>query len=453
MKTNMITGNPLKQITLFSIPIIVGNIFQQFYQVIDTLIVGRYVGVDALAALGVTGPIGFTLIGFAIGISTGFTVIVSQRFGANDDEGVRKSIAMTILATLFCSIALTLISYFATRPLLLLISTPENILDLSESYFKIIVYGIVSIMYYNTFSSILRAIGDSKTPLYFLILSSFLNVVGDYICVAILHWGVEGAAIATVFSQSFSAILSLIFIMKKYPEIWPQKEDWKYDGNMIKRLFAIGIPSGFHVSVISIGVLIVQANLNAFGSEAVAGFGVGVRIENLFVQSFVGFGAGLTTYCGQNIGAMQVDRVKEGVKKTLFLTSILAVINGIILYFFSANIAALFIDSHDSQVIQYTVTYTQTVGKFFVALTLIFIYRSSCQGLGSGAIPMFCAFEEIVFRVVAIIFIVPTFGYIGLCLASPFAWVATGLSVFVFYKILLKKIDKALSENKVLKIY
>jgi putative MATE family efflux protein len=308
-------------------------------------------------------------------------------------------------------------------------------------------------MYYNTFSSILRAIGDSKTPLYFLILSSFLNVVGDYICVAILHWGVEGAAIATVFSQSFSAILSLIFIMKKYPEIWPQKEDWKYDGNMIKRLFAIGIPSGFHVSVISIGVLIVQANLNAFGSEAVAGFGVGVRIENLFVQSFVGFGAGLTTYCGQNIGAMQVDRVKEGVKKTLFLTSILAVINGIILYFFSANIAALFIDSHDSQVIQYTVTYTQTVGKFFVALTLIFIYRSSCQGLGSGAIPMFCAFEEIVFRVVAIIFIVPTFGYIGLCLASPFAWVATGLSVFVFYKILLKKIDKALSENKVLKIY
>lgn len=449
----MIAGKPLKQITMFSIPIIVGNIFQQFYQVIDTLIVGRYVGVDALAALGVTVPIGFALIGFAIGLSTGFTVIVSQRFGANDEVGVRKSIAMAILATFICSIFLTIISYFATRVLLVLISTPENILNLAESYFKIIVYGIISIMYYNTFSSILRAIGDSKTPLFFLIFSSILNVVGDYICVAIFNWGVQGAAIATVMAQSISALLSLLYIIKKYPEIWPKGRDWEFDKNMFKRLFSIGIPSGFHVSVISIGVLIVQANLNNFGYEAVAGFGVGIRIESLFVQSFVGFGAGLTTYCGQNIGAMQIDRVKEGVKKTLLLTSLIAIINSIILYFFSYDIATLFIDKSNTQVIEYTVIYTQTVGKYFLALTLIFIYRSSCQGLGSGLIPMFCAFEEIVFRVIAIIFIVPKLGYLGLCLASPFAWVTTGITVFVFYKILLKKIDKSIVEQKALRIY
>jgi Na+-driven multidrug efflux pump len=284
-------------------------------------------------------------------------------------------------------------------------------------------------------------------------LSSFLNVVGDYIFVAILHWGVQGAAIATVIAQSISAILSLIYIIRKYPEIWPQKLDWKYNGRMLKRLFSIGIPSGFHVSVISIGVLIVQANLNGFGSDAVAGFGVGVRIESLFVQGFVGFGAGLTTYCGQNIGAMQVDRVREGVKKTLYLTSLLAIINGLILYFFSYDIARLFIDKSDIQVLQYTATYTQTVGKYFLALTLIFIYRSSCQGLGSGAIPMFCAVEEIVFRVLAIIIIVPSFGYLGLCMASPFAWIATGLTVLVFYRILLKRIDKAILEHKPLKIY
>lgn len=449
----MIAGKPLKQITMFSIPIIVGNIFQQFYQVIDTMIVGRYVGVDALAALGVTVPIGFALIGFAIGLSTGFTVIVSQRFGANDEVGVRKSIAMAILATFICSIILTIISYFATRGLLVLISTPENILNLAESYFKIIVYGIISIMYYNTFSSILRAIGDSKTPLFFLIFSSILNVVGDYICVAIFNWGVQGAAIATVMAQSISALLSLLYIIKKYPEIWPKGSNWEFDKNMFKRLFSIGVPSGFHVSVISIGVLIVQANLNNFGYEAVAGFGVGIRIESLFVQSFVGFGAGLTTYCGQNIGAMQIDRVKEGVKKTLVLTSAIAVLNSLILYFFSYDIATLFIDKNNTQVIEYTVIYTQTVGKYFLALTLIFIYRSSCQGLGSGLIPMFCAFEEIVFRVLAIIFIVPKLGYLGLCLASPFAWVTTGITVFVFYKILLKKIDKSIAEQNTLRIY
>jgi putative MATE family efflux protein len=453
MKINMIEGSPLKQITLFSIPIIIGNFFQQFYQVIDTLIVGRYVGVEALAALGVSGPIGFTLIGFALGLSTGFSVIVSQRYGAGDEAGVRKSIAMSILTTFFCSLAITIVSLILVRPLLRLISTPDNIIDLAESYFRIIVYGIITIMYYNTFSSILRSVGDSKTPLFFLIFSSALNVAGDLICVAIFDMGVQGAAVATVFAQTVSAILTMIFIKTKYKEIWPKKEDWKYDKDVVKRLLMIGIPSGFHFSVISIGVLVVQANLNGFGSDAVAGFGVGVRIEGLFEQSFTGFGAGITTYCGQNIGAGRIDRIREGVKKTMFLTAIIALVSGMIQFLFSTDISRLFLSDKDTSVLLYSVQYIKTVGLFYIPLASIFVYRSASQGLGSGLIPMICAFQEILFRVLAIIIFVPLWNYIGICLASPFAWIGTGIMACCFYRMLLTKIEKQVANHKPIKIF
>jgi len=453
MKINMIEGSPLKQITLFSIPIIIGNFFQQFYQVIDTLIVGRYVGVEALAALGVSGPIGFTLIGFALGLSTGFSVIVSQRYGAGDEAGVRKSIAMSILTTFFCSLAITIVSLILVRPLLRLISTPDNIIDLAESYFRIIVYGIITIMYYNTFSSILRSVGDSKTPLFFLIFSSALNVAGDLICVAIFDMGVQGAAVATVFAQTVSAILTMIFIKTKYKEIWPKKEDWKYDKDVVKRLLMIGIPSGFHFSVISIGVLVVQANLNGFGSDAVAGFGVGIRIEGLFEQSFTGFGAGITTYCGQNIGAGRIDRIREGVKKTMFLTAIIALVSGMIQFLFSTDISRLFLSDKDTSVLLYSVQYIKTVGLFYIPLASIFVYRSASQGLGSGLIPMICAFQEILFRVLAIIIFVPLWNYIGICLASPFAWIGTGIMAYCFYRMLLTKIEKQVANHKPIKIF
>lgn len=453
MKINMIEGSPLKQITLFSIPIIIGNFFQQFYQVIDTLIVGRYVGVEALAALGVSGPIGFTLIGFALGLSTGFSVIVSQRYGAGDEAGVRKSIAMSILTTFFCSLTITIVSLILVRPLLRLISTPDNIIDLAESYFRIIVYGIITTMYYNTFSSILRSVGDSKTPLFFLIFSSALNVAGDLICVAIFDMGVQGAAVATVFAQTVSAILTMIFIKTKYKEIWPKKEDWKYDKDVVKRLLMIGIPSGFHFSVISIGVLVVQANLNGFGSDAVAGFGVGVRIEGLFEQSFTGFGAGITTYCGQNIGAGRIDRIREGVKKTMFLTAIIALVSGMIQFLFSTDISRLFLSDKDTSVLLYSVQYIKTVGLFYIPLASIFVYRSASQGLGSGLIPMICAFQEILFRVLAIIIFVPLWNYIGICLASPFAWIGTGIMAYCFYRMLLTKIEKQVANHKPIKIF
>lgn len=453
MKINMIEGSPLKQITLFSIPIIIGNFFQQFYQVIDTLIVGRYVGVEALAALGVSGPIGFTLIGFALGLSTGFSVIVSQRYGAGDEAGVRKSIAMSILTTFFCSLTITIVSLILVRPLLRLISTPDNIIDLAESYFRIIVYGIITTMYYNTFSSILRSVGDSKTPLFFLIFSSALNVAGDLICVAIFDMGVQGAAIATVFAQTVSAILTMIFIKTKYKEIWPKKEDWKYDKDVVKRLLMIGIPSGFHFSVISIGVLVVQANLNGFGYDAVAGFGVGVRIEGLFEQSFTGFGAGITTYCGQNIGAGRIDRIREGVKKTMFLTAIIALVSGMIQFLFSTDISRLFLSDKDTSVLLYSVQYIKTVGLFYIPLASIFVYRSASQGLGSGLIPMICAFQEILFRVLAIIIFVPLWNYIGICLASPFAWIGTGIMAYCFYRMLFTKIEKQVANHKPIKIF
>lgn len=447
MKMNMIEGSPLKQIVLFSIPIIIGNVFQQLYQVIDTLIVGRFVGVEALAALGISGPIGFALIGFAIGISTGFSVIVSQCYGARDYVAVRKSIAMSILATLFCSIILTIISLLITRPLLRVISTPDNIIDIAENYFHIILYGIITIMYYNTFSSILRSIGDSKTPLYFLIFCSILNVAGDLICIRVFHMGVNGAAIATVFSQTVSAFLTMVYIKKKYKNLWPQKSDWKYNSKIIKSLLAIGIPSGFHISVISIGMLIVQANLNGFGSDVVAGFGIGIKIECLFEQCFMGFGAGITTFCGQNLGALKFDRIKKGVKQTFILTIILAIIIGFIQFVFSENISNLFIDKNEIEVFNAAVTYIKTVALFYVFLVAIFIYRSSCQGLGSGLIPMICALQEIVFRVLAIILIVPLLGYVGICLASPVAWIATGIIVYFFYKYLLRKLEKNLVKN------
>lgn len=442
MKIDMIQGNALKQITLFSLPIIIGNFFQQFYQVVDTLIVGKFLGVKALAAIGVVGPIGFALIGFALGISTGFSVIVSQFFGARDAVNVKKSVAMSIMATLVSSIILTILSYILTRPLLYLLSTPPDIIDLAEKYFKVIVYGIIAIMYYNTFSSILRSVGDSTTPLYFLLLSSALNIIGDYLFVVVFKTGVEGAAIATILSQFICAILSGLYVKKKYKEIWPDKEDWAYNKCIVKKLIALGIPSGIHFSMISIGVMVVQASLNGFGSDLVAGYSIGIKLENLFAQSFVGFGVGITTFCGQNKGANQIDRIKKGVRDTMILITIISIVSGIVLYLFSEEFALFFIDKHETLVLQSSITYTQTVSIYFFFLAMIFIYRSASQGLGSGIIPLICALNEILFRIVTLMALKGTFGYKAICLTSPFAWISTGLLSFIFYIYFLKKLSK-----------
>ena len=274
----MSRGNPTRLIFLFLLPIIGGSLFQQFYSMVDTIIVGRFIGVKALAAVGSTGGVSFFVLGFVIGLTAGFSVIISQKFGAKDLDSMRKAISMSILPASVVSIGVSTLAVLLCRPLLLVINTPYDIIDDSTSYLRIIFIGIIATIYYNLLASILRALGDSKSHLFFLLIASVLNIIGDLIAVLILDMGVQGVALATVLSQSISALLCIFYIIRRYPSLHLSKSDWCLDWPMIGNLLRIGVPSALHFSVCALGVMFVQAIINKMGSDTVAAFSVGIKI-------------------------------------------------------------------------------------------------------------------------------------------------------------------------------
>ena len=376
----------------FSLPMLVGNIFQQFYSMVDAMIVGRFVGVDALAAVGATGGMSFLVLGFVIGLANGFCVVVSQRFGARDEAGLRRCVAMTMLLSLIVTAVATAASFLGTEPML-------------------------------------RAVGDSKTPLYFLCLSSALNVVLDLLFVVTFSMGVAGAAWATILSQGVSALLCLVYMLKKFPILRTGWADWAWHGPMVRRLARMGIPTALSNSVTAIGCMILQVTINGFGSTVVAAYTAASKVEQLTTQPTFTFGLAAATFTAQNAGAGKLDRVKDGVRKATVLNLIAGLAAAVVVWLFAAPITTWFVDPGETAVIAASVQFLNIEAVFILALGVLFVYRNALQGLGNAVMPLISGGVELAMRLAAAILLSRFLGYVGVCLANPVAW--TGAAVML----------------------
>ena len=322
IQTDMTAGSPFKIILNFTIPIFIGNVFQQFYNMADTIIVGKFVGTGALAAVGSVGTIVFLIIGFLQGLTAGFSVLTAQRFGAGDMKNMRKSVGTACVLSVIITVIMTAGSMLGMKRLLEFMNTPEDIFADAYAYIMIICGGIAATVLYNLLSGILRALGDSKTPLYFLILSALLNVGLDLFFIIVFHMGVAGAAYATVISQGVSGIGCLIYIVKKVPLLKMQAEDFRPEGYLVKMEMAVGIPMALQYSITAIGTMMVQSSLNLLGSLSVAAFTAANKIESVVTQAYVALGTTMATYCAQNIGAGDIKRIRRGFKSATIMGSV-----------------------------------------------------------------------------------------------------------------------------------
>lgn len=446
LTNDMTAGNPVRHIIKFTVPLLIGNIFQVLYNMVDTIIVGRTISVEALAAVGAAGAIMFLIVGFAQGFTNGLSIIVAQRFGANDMPGVRRSVGMGIYLSVAASIVLTLISMLSARTLLELMSTPDNIIDDAYSYIIVIYAGIVFQIFYNYISCVIRALGDSKTPLYFLLISCVINIVLDLVFIINFHMGVAGAGLATIIAQAVSGILCLLYVAKKFPQLHLKKEDFKWENKFALKHLGLAVPMAFQMSVTAIGVMVVQAVLNSFGSTVIAGYTAANKIEQLISQPQISFGMAMATYVGQNYGAMNEKRIKEGVSKCALIVLGLTLVIVLIVLIFSRPIASVFLDAGTDpalrdNVIFYTSTYFKAAAVFYFALALLFVYRNSLQGMGNSGIVLCGSAAELIARIVLSLLLARTltynygefYGYLGVCIAGPIAWLSACTLFMVSY--------------------
>ena len=435
MTNDMTTGNPVKLILLFSIPLLIGNIFQQFYNMVDTIIVGRFIGVEALAAVGTTSSMVFLVNGFVMGLTSGFAVLISQKYGAKDEVGVKEAVASSIILSIIATILVTFISVLSAKPLLTLMNTPSNIMKDASTYIIILYAGNIAIIFYNMMAAILRALGDSKTPLYFLIVSSVLNIILDLVLIINFKMGVAGAAYATVISQGVSAILCVIYTYKRYKILRLKKDDFKVKKKYYRKHLKVGIPMALQFSITSIGIMTVQSAINIFGSTVIASYAASSKVLQLVMQPATTLGVTMATYCGQNIGAKRYDRIKEGVKTCVQISIITSVISAIILIFLGKYFVMMFVSNPDAEILSYAQQVLNISAIFFIPLGLIFVYRNALQGIGDSFIPMMAGVYELVARAIVAFTLPKVLEFMGICLADPVAWFAAVIPLaYTYYK-------------------
>lgn len=447
MKTvqhDMTSGSPMKMILSFTFPIFIGNVFQQFYNMADAVIVGKFVGTKALAAVGSTGTIMFLIYGFVVGMTAGFTVLTAQKFGAGDMRAMRQTVAGASILSLIVGVILTAVFMILMKPWLMAMNTPTDIFADAYAYIMIVSAGILAQMLYNLLASVLRALGNSKVPLYFLILSALLNIVLDLVLIIVFHMGAAGAAVATVVSQGVSGLLCLVYIVKCVPVLRMSRDDWRPSGHLLKTQMRIGIPMALQYSITAIGTMMVQSSLNILGSTLVAAYTAAGKIEQVVSQAYVALGTTLATYSAQNIGAGDVPRIRRGFRATTWIGVIYSFAAAALVMTVGKYMTYLFV-SEDVELIMDSVDlYLKCAGSLFIPLAIVNIYRNGIQGLGYGLLPMMAGVAELVGRGVMSVIAAQQKSYLGVCLASPAAWVlAAALLIGMYFyviKIDLKKI-------------
>ncbi|MDR0931452.1 MAG: MATE family efflux transporter [Victivallales bacterium] len=424
MISNMTTGSPAGQIIRFSIPLLIGNVLQQIYFMTDMAIVSRTINPHAMAAVGATGAIGFLIFGFYFGLTNGFAVITAQRFGAQDFNGVRRSFVVSIELGIITTIAGTMLSLPIADALLKLMHTPADIHDNAVIYLTTFFYGTGAIVFYNLLACCIRALGDSWTPLCFLAFATVLNIVLDYIFILVFDMGIAGAAWATIASQVISVLLCFVYMYRFFPMLRPKWRDWKFDPAWAWQHLRIALPMGFQFSVTAIGVMVMQQQINEFGTVTVTAFTVGTRIEQLAVQPMFTIGIAIATFAAQNYGAKQFNRIRRGVFQASLICTIWCVISGAALIVFSRALVGIFLDTEAMpSVTEQAQYYICIVSTLFIVLAQLFIFRNVLQGVGHSFIPFMAGVIELIIRIAASIALAPRFGYSGVFWATPAAWI------------------------------
>lgn len=420
---DMTEGSPMKLILGFSIPLLFGYLFQQLYNVVDTMIVGRFLGVDALAAVGATGSINFLIIGFCLGVCSGFALPVAQRFGAKDYKSLRKLWANSIWLSAAFGVVMTAATVMLCRWILKVMQTPEDISEYSYQYIIVIFIGIPATYLFNLTSGMIRTLGNSKAPLVVLVISSVLNVVMDLVFIVNFHMGVTGAALATVLSQLIAGIICVIYIIKKVTMLHLEKDEWKPHGQELKILFCAGVPMGLQYSITAIGSVILQTAVNTLGSAAVASVTAASKISMFIVCPFDSMGATMATYGGQNAGGYKLDRLHKGLASCVLLGAVYSVIALGIIYFFGPLLLQLFVDGGETAILENAQQFLLINGLFYFPLALVNIVRFMIQGMGFGAFAILAGVMEMVARALVGAVFVPRLGFIASCFASPLAWI------------------------------
>ena len=445
---NMTEGSILRNLITFSIPVLIGNIFQQLYNVADTAIIGNYLGNDALAAVGAAAPVYNLLIGFAGGLTNGFAVVIARYFGAKDERTMKKSVALTYMLSAVVAVVVSIGSLIALNPLLRVLKTPSEIIAETENYMRIIVSFCTVTIAYNMFAGMMRAIGNSKAPLYFLIISSFANIGLDILFVRFLGLGVSGAAYATVISQGLSVVLCIIYAVRKCNIIVFRKKYFVTDRNLISDLVSTGVSMALMFAIVSIGSVILQRAVNDFGTTTITSHTAARKMDEMFMMPMSTVAMSVATFTSQNYGAGKIDRVRQGIRYGLFITSVWSVISIIVCIFLRSTIIQLITGTGDSEVIETSSRYLIWNFPFFFVLGVLVVLRSSLQGVGKKLVPIVGSVVEFLLKIAVVAFLAPKLGYFGVCICEPIIWILCAAIVAADYFVFLHRSDLSLRPSQ-----
>ena len=451
---DMTSGNPLSLILAFAVPMLMGTLFQQFYSMVDTIIVGKFLGVDALASVGSTGAVNFMVNGFVIGVTAGFAIPVAQQFGAQNYRNMRKYVANTIWLTIGFSVVMTAVIGALTWKILVWMRTPENIIQGAYNYIFIIFLGIPATVAYNTQAGLMRAMGNSRAPLIILIGASLVNVVLDLLFVRVFGIGVLGAALATIISQIVSAIVCFTYILKNYPMLRAKNctaIEKKPDGLISKRLVFSGLPMALQYSITAIGSVLLQTAINGFGSLIVASVTAANKVQSFVHLPFSTLGVTLSTWCGQNMGARDYDRVRRGFWDGMAVALVYSVLMGVVMYFFGEYVSLIFIDKDETRLVELLPYVREFLRKnciLYIPLGILTVCRFSLQGLEHGFTAMFAGVFEMVARSVMALWAVKFFGFDAVCYANPAAWIAACILLIPACLVVMPKVRRRLEAEK-----
>lgn len=449
MLKDMTEGTPSRHIIMFSLPLLAGNIFQQAYNIVDAAIVGRILGAPALAAVGASTSVQFLVMGFCIGVCLGFAIPVAQRFGAKDMKGMRFSIFNGVVLLVFFSVVITGICLFMCGKILDLLSTPAEIYDRAYSYLFVLFAGIPFCLLYNFLSAVLRAVGDSRTPFLFLMVSTVLNIVLDILFVVVFSMDCMGAAFATVIAQLVSGALCLVLIYRKFELLVPGKDETKIRSSEIFMLLMMGVPMGLQYSITAIGSMVLQSANNALGSAYISAFTAASRIKQCAMTPFDAVATAVANFASQNYGAKKLDRIKKGVTEGVIIGVSYGIIIGIVLILFGRTLSGIFLDEGETVIMDLAGQYLGTLGCFFWVLGILNIVRLTVQGLGYSIRAIFSGVVEMIARVVVSLGFVPYFGFDAICAADPTAWLSGAIYVSITLLIIIKKLKKTLVDTEV----
>lgn len=448
MTKDMTQGSPMKLILGFTIPILFGTLFQQCYNIVDTLIVGRFLGVDSLAAVGATGSVCFLTIGFCVGICSGFAIPLAHKFGAGDYVGLRKYTANCMWLTMGFAVVLTILTVLLCHSVLTWMRTPEDIFQGAYDYLMAMFVGIPAILLYNMVAAVIRSLGDSKTPVFFLIMASFLNIVLDIVFIVNFKMGVSGAAWATVVSEGIAGVCCLIYMIKKFDILHIQKGEWAPNTHMMGTLCGMGIPMGLQYSITAIGSVVMQSATNTLGSMAVASVTAASRIGGFLGSPFDALGNTMATYGGQNVGAKKLERIGVGLKACIKLGIGYSVLAFLVCLALGGPLVTLFVDTAEVEVIANAKLYLTVNTAFYCLLALVNIVRFLIQGMGFSKFAILAGVLEMIARSLVAFALVPWIGFIGTCLGDPTAWIFADAFLIPAYFHVMKVLRKRLNLNE-----